>query len=73
MAAGFILLLWLFCLPRNLFEGVAYSTVVTDRNGELLGARVANDGVSRCATLYPKSLSRRWSSSRIIVSIHTAV
>ena len=41
---GNILLLWFFCLPRNLFEGVSYSTVVTDRNGELLGARVADDG-----------------------------
>ncbi len=42
--AGIILLLWLFCLPRNLFEDVPYSTVVTDKNGELLGARVADDG-----------------------------
>ena len=57
MAAGFILLLWLFCLPRNLFEGVKYSTVVTDRNGELLGARVAYDGQWRfpmCDTLPEK-------------------
>ena len=38
------MLLWLFCLPRNLFEGVVYSTVVTDRDGKLLGARVAEDG-----------------------------
>lgn len=38
------MLLWFFCLPCNLFEGVAYSTVVTDRDGELLGARVAEDG-----------------------------
>ena len=44
LAAGVVLLLWLFCLPRNLFEGVVYSTVVTDRDGELLGARVAEDG-----------------------------
>ena len=43
-AAGVLLLLWLFCLPRNLFEGISYSTVVTDRNGALLGARVADDG-----------------------------
>ncbi len=44
IVAGTILLLWCFCLPRNLFEGVPYSTVVTDKNGELLGARVADDG-----------------------------
>lgn len=44
MAAGALLLLWFFCLPCNLFEGVVYSTVVTDRDGELLGARVAEDG-----------------------------
>lgn len=43
-AAGVLLLLWLFCLPRDLFEGTTYSTVVTDRNGALLGARVADDG-----------------------------
>ena len=36
-----ILLVYLFCLPRNLFKGTGYSTVVTDRNGELLGARTA--------------------------------
>ena len=43
-AAGVLLLLWLFCLPRDLFEGTTYSTVVTDRNGALLGARVTDDG-----------------------------
>lgn len=38
------LLLWFyFCLPGNLFD-VPYSTVVTDRNEELLGARIASDG-----------------------------
>lgn len=31
------------CLPRQLFS-VPYSTVVADRNGELLGARIASDG-----------------------------
>ena len=35
---------YLFCLPRDLFKGARYSTVVTDRNGELLGARIAADG-----------------------------
>ena len=57
IAAGIILLLWLLCLPRNLFEGVKYSTVVTDKNGELLGARVADDGQWRfpmCDTLPEK-------------------
>ncbi len=40
----FILLLgYLFCLPGTLFDS-PYSTVVTDRNNELLGARVAEDG-----------------------------
>lgn len=34
---------YIFCLPRQLFH-VPYSTVVTDRNGELLGARIASDG-----------------------------
>lgn len=44
MAAGILLLLWLFCLPRDLFGHTSYSTVVTDRNGHLLGARIADDG-----------------------------
>ena len=44
IAAGTLLLLWLFCLPRDLFENTPYSTVVTDRNGQLLGARIADDG-----------------------------
>lgn len=35
---------WLFCLPRNIFKGTSYSTVVLDRSGELLGARTADDG-----------------------------
>lgn len=39
-----LLLLWyIFCLPRQLFR-LPYSTVVTDRHGELLGARIASDG-----------------------------
>lgn len=38
-----ILLIWyIFCLPSPLFD-VPYSTVVTDRHGELLGARIADD------------------------------
>ena len=40
-----VLLSWyLLCLPRDLFPGTVYSTVVTDSNGELLGARIASDG-----------------------------
>lgn len=39
-----ILLIWLFCLPRNLFGDISYSTVVTASDGSLLGARVASDG-----------------------------
>lgn len=41
--AGCLLLWYIFCLPRQLFR-LPYSTVVTDRNGELLGARIASDG-----------------------------
>ena len=39
-----ILLAYLLCLPRDLFKGTSYSTVVDDRNGELVGARIADDG-----------------------------
>ena len=42
--AGILLLGYLFCLPRNLFKGVTYSTVVESAEGELLGARIAADG-----------------------------
>jgi len=39
----FVLLIWyVFCFPSQLFD-VPYSTVVYDRNGELLGARLASD------------------------------
>ena len=57
IVAGVLLLLWLFCLPKDLFEGVSYSTVVTAREGQLLGARVADDGQWRfpmCDTLPEK-------------------
>jgi len=40
-AAAFIA--WLFCLPRDLFKGTSYSSVVLSREGELLGARIADD------------------------------
>lgn len=41
---GVLLTGWLCCLKRDLFKGTPYSTVVTDRSGELLGARCAADG-----------------------------
>lgn len=41
--ATFLLIWYIFCLPRQLFH-VPYATVVTDRNEELLGARIASDG-----------------------------
>jgi penicillin-binding protein 1C len=34
--------IYFFCLPNQLFD-VSYSTVVTDKNGELLGARISDD------------------------------
>ena len=43
-AAGVLLLAWLCCLPRTLFRDVPYSTVAEDRDGNLLGARIAADG-----------------------------
>jgi penicillin-binding protein 1C len=38
-----LLALWLFCLPRPLFQK-NLSVVVEDRSGQLLGARIAADG-----------------------------
>lgn len=38
-----LFILWLFCLPRPLFDKPV-SVVVEDRNGELLGARITPDG-----------------------------
>lgn len=37
-----LFIFYIFCLPKQLFD-VSYSTVVTDRNNELLGARIADD------------------------------
>jgi penicillin-binding protein 1C len=48
---------WLCCLPKDLFQGTSYATVVTDRNGELLGARIADDQQWRfppCDTVPPR-------------------
>lgn len=44
IATGFILLLWLSCLPQEMFDNTPYSTVVAASDGSLLGARVADDG-----------------------------
>jgi len=44
---------WLFCLPRDLFKGTSYSSVVLARDGSLLGARIAEDGQWR----FPESVS----------------
>lgn len=43
LALGFLLLIWLFCLPRPLFQK-PLSVVLEDRQGELLGARISADG-----------------------------
>ncbi|MDR3309508.1 MAG: transglycosylase domain-containing protein, partial [Tannerella sp.] len=42
-AVALLLILYLLCLPDELFD-LPYSTVVADRHGELLGARIAADG-----------------------------
>ena len=36
-------LVWWFCLPDPLFDA-SYSTVLLDRSGQLMGARLAKDG-----------------------------
>ena len=46
----FLLIWYIFCLPAPLFQ-VPYSTVVSDRNGELLGARIASDQQWRFPTI----------------------
>ena len=46
LAAGLIVLCtaYLCCLPKDLFDDTSYSRVLTDRNGELLNAQIADDG-----------------------------
>ena len=44
LVAAALLTGWLLCLPRELFRGTSYSTVVESADGELLGARIATDG-----------------------------
>ncbi|MFN0034048.1 MAG: penicillin-binding protein 1C [Saprospiraceae bacterium] len=48
-ALALLLLAWLFCLPRPLFQK-PLSVVLEDRRGELLGARIAEDGQWRFPT-----------------------
>ena len=43
LLGAYLLLRFLFLLPKPLFQ-VSYSTAVYDRNGQLLGARIAEDG-----------------------------
>ncbi|MCQ2218161.1 MAG: penicillin-binding protein 1C [Paludibacteraceae bacterium] len=65
LALGVFLILfisWLFCLPKPLFAP-PYSTVVTDANGALLGARLADDGQWR----FPVSDSVPYKMERCIV------
>jgi len=45
-----LLLAYWYILPKPLFKS-PYSTVIEDRDGQLLGARIANDGQWR----FPKS------------------
>lgn len=40
----FLHLLFIITVPADLFRNVKYSTVVLDKDGELLGARIADDG-----------------------------
>jgi penicillin-binding protein 1C len=42
-ALGVLLLVWFFCLPNPLFRA-SYCAVLEDRDGALLGARIAPDG-----------------------------
>ncbi len=62
-AFGIILVLWLFCLPKNLFEDPT-STVVNAVDGTLIGARIANDGQWR----FPKldSVPERFKQSILL-------
>lgn len=53
---------WWFCLPKPLFQ-YPTSTVIEDRNGNLLGARIANDGQWRFP--YNDSLSDKFKTSLV--------
>lgn len=43
LASAILLVIWLFCLPKTLFKEPT-STVVTSSDGQLMGARIAEDG-----------------------------
>ena len=66
LALGLFLILsglfW-FSLPRPLFDD-PYSTVLLDRNGELLGARIADDGQWRFPTV--DSLPMKYKKAAIL-------
>lgn len=55
-----MLSVYMLCLPRDLFKDTSYSTVVTAADGELLGARIADDGQWRFppADTVPERFSR---------------
>ena len=59
---------YIFCLPRQLFH-VPYSTVVTDRNEELLGARIASDG--QCGFLPERQHLKKSSNVLLPLKINT--
>jgi len=54
-----VLIVYFFILPRQLFD-VPYSTVVTDRKGELLSAHIADDGQWRfpCGDSVPEKFKQ---------------
>lgn len=63
---------YIFCLPRQLFH-VPYSTVVTDRNDELLGARIASDGQWRFLHARPHRRKSNNVSSHLKTSISITI
>ncbi len=58
-----LFVLWLFCLPKNLFE-TPNSTVVTSADGTLIGARIAADGQWRFPEI--ESLPERFVQSVLL-------
>jgi penicillin-binding protein 1C len=58
-ALTLLFVLWLFCLPRPLFNN-PLSVVLEDRDGELLGARIATDGQWRFPA--PDSLPAKYAA-----------
>ncbi len=58
-------LCFLYALPRDPFQDASYSTVVLDRSGELLGARIADDGQWRFPPSSPSAVPERYAKSLI--------